>query len=109
MLGPDYGTTSWLVFYLPKGTCVAQRGQRIRWINMPEPSAAQLAGKLLLVAPPGLMADPEWQGAFSRVEKVAELQRKRGPLVIEDVELDLLEGPTGEVLDRSPPPELGGR
>lgn len=55
------------------------------------------------------MSDPEWQGAFSRVEKVAELQRKRGPLVIEDVELDLLEGPTGEVLDRSQPPELGGR
>ena len=109
ILAPDYGTTSWLVFYLPKGTCVAQRGQRIRWINMPEPSAGELAGKLLLVAPPGLMADPEWQGAFSRVEKVAELQRKRGPLVIEDVELDLLEGPTGEVLDHSPPPELGGR
>jgi hypothetical protein len=97
------------MFYMPKGTCVVQRGQRIRWINMPEPDAAQLAGKLLLVATPGLMTDPEWRDAFSRVEKVADLTRKRGPLVIEDVELDLLEGPTGEVLDRSPPPELGGR
>jgi len=88
---------------------VAQRGQRIRWINMPEPSAQQLAGKLLLVASPGLMNDPDWRGTFSRVEKVADLTRKRGPLVIEDVELDLLEGPTGEVFDRSLPPELGGR
>src|SRR5882724_8864087 len=49
VLAPDYGTTSWLAFYLPKGTCVAQHGQRIRWINMPEPDAKQLAGKLLYV------------------------------------------------------------
>jgi hypothetical protein len=55
------------------------------------------------------MNDPDWRGTFSRVEKVADLTRKRGPLVIEDVELDLLEGPTGEVFDRSLPPELGGR
>lgn len=108
VLAPDYGTTSWLVFYMPKGTCVVQRGQRIRWINMPEPSAADLSGKLLLVASPGLMNDPDWQGTFRQVEKVADLTRKRGPLVIEDVELDLLEHPTNGVLDRSPPPELGG-
>lgn len=109
VLGPDYGTTSWLMFYMPRGTCVVQRGQRIRWINMPEPSAEQLAGKLLLVGTPGLMTIPEWRDAFNRVEKVADLTRKRGPLVIEDVELNLLEGPTGDVLDRSLPPELGGR
>ena len=24
VLAPDYGTTSWLAFYLPKGTCVVQ-------------------------------------------------------------------------------------
>ena len=43
---------------------------------------------------------------FARVERVAEVTRKRGPLVIETYALDLLEGPKGEVLDRSPPPEL---
>jgi hypothetical protein len=43
---------------------------------------------------------------FKRVEPVAELERKRGPLTIETYALDLLEGPKGEVLDRSPPPEL---
>jgi 4-amino-4-deoxy-L-arabinose transferase-like glycosyltransferase len=109
VLAPDYGTTSWLMFYMPKGTCVVQRGQRIRWINMPEPDAAQLAGKLLLVAPPGLLADPEWRDAFADATTVATLTRKRGPLVIEEVELDLLGRPTNEVLDRSPPPELEGR
>src|SRR6478736_5377280 len=33
VLAPDYGTTGWLVFYLPRGTCVAQQSQRIRWVN----------------------------------------------------------------------------
>ena len=42
VLAPDYGTTGWLAFYLPKGTCVVQQSQRIRWVNMPEPDAAQL-------------------------------------------------------------------
>src|SRR5580700_1708694 len=49
VLAPDYGTTSWLAFYLPKGTCVAQPTQRIRWINMGEPDAAHLAGPLLYI------------------------------------------------------------
>ena len=43
---------------------------------------------------------------FARVEKVAEVKRKRGPLAIETYTLDVLEGPKGEVFDRSPPPEL---
>jgi hypothetical protein len=34
------------------------------------------------------------------------LPRKRGPLIIENYALDLLEGAKGDVLDRSPPPEL---
>jgi len=44
--------------------------------------------------------------AFARVDKVAEVQRKRGPLLIETYALDVMERPTGEVFDRSPPPEL---
>jgi 4-amino-4-deoxy-L-arabinose transferase-like glycosyltransferase len=106
VLAPDYGTTSWLAFYLPKGTCVVQPAQRIRWVNMPEPAPALLAGKLLYVdeARPG--GRPYLKDAYARVEPVAELPRKRGPLTIETYALDLLEGPKGEVLDRSPPPEL---
>ena len=106
VLAPDYGTTGWLAFYLPKGTCVVQPAQRIRWVNMPEPDAALLAGKLLYVdeARPG--GRPYLQERFARVEQVAELPRKRGPLTIETYALDLLEGPKGEVLDSSAPPEL---
>ena len=51
-------------------------------------------------------ANPEWRAAFANIEKVADLKRKRGPLVVENVELNLLEGAKGDVLDRSPPPEM---
>src|SRR5689334_21174957 len=47
VLAPDYGTTGWLAFYLPRGTCVVQQNQRIRWVNMPEPDPRLLAGRLL--------------------------------------------------------------
>jgi hypothetical protein len=104
VLAPDYGTTGWLAFYLPKGTCVAQQGQRVRWVNMPEPDAAQLAGKLLYVHEAG--QGPSAKEFFSRADEVAKVTRKRGPLTVETYVLDVLEGPKGEVLDRTPPPEL---
>jgi hypothetical protein len=105
VLAPDYGTTSWLAFYLPKGSCVVQPTQRIRWVNMPEPDPALLAGKLLFVAE-AFPGGPYLSQEFARVERVAELPRKRGPLTIETYALDLLEGARGEVLDSSLAPEL---
>ena len=107
VLAPDYGTTSWLAFYLPPGTCVVQPTQRIRWVNMPEPDPALLSGKVLYVdevrpgGPPAYL-----KNTYARVERLAELPRKRGPLVIETYGIDLLESANGDVLDRSPPPEL---
>jgi 4-amino-4-deoxy-L-arabinose transferase-like glycosyltransferase len=106
VLALDYGTTSWLSFYLPKGTCVAQRGQRFRWVDMPEPDPALLKGKLLYVDE-AREDQPLLKKDFARVEKVAEFKRMRGPLVIENIEVDVLEGPRGDVFDRAPPPELG--
>ena len=98
--------TGWLAFYLPKGDCVVQATQRIRWVNMPEPDPALLAGKLLYVDELRPGGRPYLQDAFKRIERVAELQRMRGPLTIETYALDLLEDPTGAVLDQTPPPEL---
>jgi 4-amino-4-deoxy-L-arabinose transferase-like glycosyltransferase len=107
VLAPDYGTTSWLAFYLPKGTCVAQQSQRIRWVNMGEPDAGLLKGKLLYVDDAVPDGRPFLKDVFGRVEKVGEVQRKRGPLVIETYLLELVEQPrAGDPLDRSPPPEL---
>jgi Dolichyl-phosphate-mannose-protein mannosyltransferase len=106
VLAPDYGTTGWLAFYLPRGTCVIQPTQRIRWVNMGEPEPAQLAGPLLYVDEVLPSARPYVTQTFARTEKVAELQRKRGPLVVETYAIDLLREPKGDVLDRSPPPEL---
>jgi hypothetical protein len=106
VLAPDYGTTSWLAFYLPKDTCVVQPTQRIRWVNMPEPVPAQLSGKLLYVDEARIAAQPYLKETFARIERVAELKRMRGPLVIETYGLDLVEGARRAVLDTSPPPEL---
>jgi 4-amino-4-deoxy-L-arabinose transferase-like glycosyltransferase len=106
VLAPDYGTTGWLAFYLPKGACVVQSTQRIRYASMPEPDPALLAGKLLYVDEVRPGGRPYLKEVFARVERVAELPRKRGPLTIETYALDLLEGARGSVLDRSPPPEL---
>jgi hypothetical protein len=106
VLAPDYGTTGWLAFYLPKGACVVQPTQRIRYASMPEPDPALLAGKLLYVDEVRPGGRPYLHEVFARVERVAELPRKRGPLTIETYALDLLEGARGGVLDRSPPPEL---
>lgn len=105
VLAPDYGTTSWLAFYLPRGTCVVQPTQRIRWVNMGEPDPALLKGPLLFVdeARP---VQPYLKDRFAQIERVAELPRKRGPLTIETYALDLLREPKADVLDRSPPPEL---
>jgi hypothetical protein len=106
VLAPDYGTTGWLAFYLPKGTCVAQPTQRIRWVNMPEPDPAQLSGKLLYVDELRANVPRYLDETFSHIERVAELPRKRGPLTIETYGLDLLDGAKRDVLDNSPPPEL---
>jgi hypothetical protein len=104
VLAADYGTTSWLAFYLPKGSCVAQEIQRIRWVNMNEPSAAELAGSLLYVD--DVHAELDLKDRFGRIERVAELTRRRGPLVIETYALTLLGDRKGDVFDRSLPPEL---
>jgi 4-amino-4-deoxy-L-arabinose transferase-like glycosyltransferase len=106
VLAPDYGTTSWLAFYLPPGSCVVQPTQRIRWINMGQPDPALLSGKLLWVDELRAVEQPYVSDTFAKVERVAEFKRMRGPLAIETYGLDLLEEARRPVLDDSPPPEL---
>jgi 4-amino-4-deoxy-L-arabinose transferase-like glycosyltransferase len=106
VLAPDYGTVSWLAFYLPHTTCVMQPMQRIRWVNVGEPDPAVLKGPLLFVDEVRPAPHPYLKDRFARIERVAEFPRKRGPLVFETYAFDLLRDPKGDVLDRSPPPEL---
>lgn len=106
VMAADYGTTSWLMFYLPKGTCVAQFQQRYRWTFMNDPDARLLKDKALLIGPVG--ATPPSR-AYTRIEKLTELTRKRSGVAFETYEVDLLDGATDEVLDHSPPPELINR
>ena len=70
------------------------------------PDPALLRGKLLYLAEALPGAQPYLKDRFARAEKIAEVKRMRGPLVIETYAIDLLEGAKGEVLDNSPPPEL---
>jgi hypothetical protein len=72
---------------------------------MPEPDPKLLAGKLLYIDELRQGGHPAVNDLFAQVTQVAQLQRKRGPLVIETYGIDLLEGAKGDVLDRSPPPE----
>jgi hypothetical protein len=106
VIAMDYGTTAWLSFYLPPGTCVQQAIQRIRWVNFPPPDPGELKGKLLFVDEAQLGLRPYVTERFGRIEQAAQLTRQRGPLVIETYALYVLSEPKGEVLDDSPPPEL---
>ena len=104
VVGQDYGSTAWMMFYLPKGTCVVQRGDRYRWINEAEPGVDLLKGKILLV---GFFDGPvRFKDDFAKVEKIGDVMRKRSGVTIETYEVDLAEGARSDVLDRSPPPEL---
>jgi 4-amino-4-deoxy-L-arabinose transferase-like glycosyltransferase len=100
VLAPDYGTTSWLAFYLPRSTCVVQLGQHYRWSFMPEPDAAQLAGPLLHVDEVKTRAQLLLKDRFAKIEQIAELPRKRGPLIIETYAINMLSDPKGDVLGR---------
>ncbi|MEW6769218.1 MAG: glycosyltransferase family 39 protein [Pseudomonadota bacterium] len=104
ILGQDYGSTAWMMFYMPKGTCVAQRGDRYRWENEPEPDAALLKGKVLLV---GFFNGPaRLKEDFVSIEKIGDVMRKRSGVTIETYEVDLADGAKGDVLARTIAPEL---
>ena len=77
VLASDYGTTSWLMFYLPKGTCVVQRRERYRWTYMPEPDAGLLKGRLLLVGYPDGDGDPDSQGGRIQCRRQQRHNRRR--------------------------------
>ncbi|WP_316170274.1 glycosyltransferase family 39 protein [Bradyrhizobium sp. SZCCHNRI1058] len=106
VLAMDYGTTAWLSFYLPPGTCVLQPIQRIRWANFPEPDPAKLAGTQLFVDEAQIATRVYVSNTFGRIEKVGEAARKRGSLTIETYAFYALSEPKGDLLDRTPPPEL---
>jgi hypothetical protein len=86
---------------------VVQINERARWVNMPEPSPALFADKVLYVGDANIDAAGLLRATYARVEPQGQLSRRRGQgEVIESYRIDLASGLTGEPLDRSPPPEL---
>src|SRR4051812_7050302 len=102
---PGYGTTRWLALYLSRGRRLAPQKQRHPRGHQAAPGPRLLAGKLIYVDELRADGHPAVHDFFAKVTQVAQLQRKRGPLVIETYSIDLLEAAKGDVLDRSPPPE----
>ena len=78
-------------------------GGQIKRVSL---GAELLARPCLLYVDEAREDQPLLKKDFARVTKVAELKRRRGPLLIENIELDVLEGPKGDVFDRAAPPEL---
>ena len=82
----------------PPGLVSHHRPQTLRW--------QAVCG----CAPPGPVLGPRakllFQDKFGAVDEIAQLPRKRGPLTIEIYAVTLLSNPKGDVLDRTPPPEL---
>lgn len=106
VLGNDYVTTAWLAFYLPKGSCVTIRAERIRWVNTPDPAPQLLAGKVLFVDDALPDGGSILSGMPAYAASIGRLERRRGGLMIDTFQLDLLDGAKGEILDLTPPPEL---
>lgn len=96
VLAPDYGTTAWLAFYLPPGTCVRQAFEPIRWVNMPAPDRAALGATSLFVDSEGIAGSlasrcPSQQNA-------GEATRRRGTLIIERYALVAMQCPLAQTL-----------
>ncbi|RIK96586.1 MAG: glycosyl transferase [Proteobacteria bacterium] len=96
VLAPDYGTTAWLAFYLPRGTCVRQAFEPIRWVNMPAPDAAALGATSLLVDSEGIAR--ALVSRCSPQQAVGEAVRRRGQLAIERYALVAMQCPLAQVL-----------
>ncbi len=105
VVSDDYGTAGWLAFYLPKGSCVAQRSQRYRWIDAPVPEEALLT-RMLLVGEPGTAEAPYVRMRNPNIETVGSVVRKRGSLAVETIELNLLQNSIGGPFEGFLPPEL---
>jgi hypothetical protein len=106
VVASNYGLVSWLTFYLPPGTCVAQINERMRWISMPEPSTALFNGKVLFIGDANLNESDMLRAKYDTLEPQGLLSRERRGQVIETYRLDLVDGLKGDPFDRSPPPEL---
>ena len=106
VLGTNYGTVAWLTFYLPPDAPVVQVNERIRWVDAPQPDAALSFGALLYVCRAPCAEVATVTGKFERAAGPQTLPRIRRGVVIEDYLVWRLDGLRGELLDRSPPPEL---
>ena len=73
VLAPDYGTTGWLAFYLPKGTCVAQQTPAHPLGQHARARSGAACGQAAVCRRGAAGDQPYLKDTFARVERVAEL------------------------------------
>lgn len=106
VLATNYGTVGWLAFYLPLRPPVVQVNERIRWVDASEPDAGLFRGPLIYVCKAPCAEAATVTSKFERVAKPLKLPRLRRGVTIEEYFVWRLDGLKGDLLDRSPPPEL---
>jgi 4-amino-4-deoxy-L-arabinose transferase-like glycosyltransferase len=105
ILAGDYATTAWLTFYLPAHPDVIQITQRFRWVHLPEPDPARFIGPLLIVYREDYSALDYDRARFATFEVLKTVARGRSGAPAETYMLVRAQGPKGDALDRTPPPE----
>ena len=82
ILTKDYWLPSWFGFYLPRSTPIFPFRQRYRWTFDPTPFPDLRSGTFLYVAKLGSDTAPLAKD-FARVEEIARIVRRRGPIALE--------------------------
>jgi 4-amino-4-deoxy-L-arabinose transferase-like glycosyltransferase len=99
VLTTDYGMAGWLSFYLPSHPFVAQINERMRYVDLPQPDPALVAGTSMYVCQTPCGAVWMLKERFSHVELLATLPRTRHGVTIRDHLVFSLSGPTGQLFD----------
>jgi len=95
----DYGTASWLAFYMPSHPPVEQINGRMRYVNAPEPDPALFRGTIMYVCMVECADIPALRHRFDIVEQAAALTRTRHGVDLQDYRIYSLRDPIGPPLD----------
>jgi len=108
ILASTYALTSELMYYSASGIPVIQFNERLRWISFEQPKSKVMSQPGLYVADAGRDLSNELTNRFSRVTKIAEVNRLRHGKPIQRYVLYRLEGPTAPILDAALQPDQRG-
>jgi 4-amino-4-deoxy-L-arabinose transferase-like glycosyltransferase len=101
VLTTDYPTSGWFAYYTPGRPPLVQIGDDARWLASPVPSRA-LLGRLIYVSEVRFDESAMLRRYFTRVTRLAFIDRKRDGKTIANYVLYRVEGLAGPVTGRQP-------